>query len=122
MIYDISYKTLIGRKPLQIRFGKIGGFIKIYDETKYLVLLDSEKYGTIYDRIRYFSRLKSSISYFFSYYFSKIKVDFYDSLLIEQRLTLHDVLIHITSVLNKDKSHYYYKIFLEKVSYQLAKK
>ena len=28
----------------------------------------------------------------------------------------------IKSVLNKDKNHYYYKILLEKLSYQLAKK
>ena len=38
-----------------------------------------------------------------------------------KRLTLH-VLIHIKSVLNKDKNHYYYKVFLEKCSHQLAKK
>ena len=29
LIYDISYKTLIGLKPLRIRFGKIDGFIRI---------------------------------------------------------------------------------------------
>ena len=31
LIYDISYKTLIGSKPLHIRFNKINGFIRIYD-------------------------------------------------------------------------------------------
>ena len=45
-----------------------------------------------------------------------------DSLAIEKRLTLHDVIIHIKSDLNKDKNHYYYKIFLEKSSSQSAKK
>ena len=35
---------------------------------------------------------------------------------------MHNVIIHIKSALNKDKNHYYYKIFLEKCSYQLAKK
>ena len=54
--------------------------------------------------------------------FAKIKVDSYDSLPTEKILTLHNVIIHIKSVLNKDKNHYYYKIFLEKCSYQLAKK
>ena len=29
LIYDISYKTLIGLKPLRIRFDKIDGFIRI---------------------------------------------------------------------------------------------
>ena len=99
LIYDISYKTLIGPKPLRIRLSKIDGFIRIYDETRYLTL-----------------------QYIFSHYFAKIKVDSYDSLPIEKRLTLHNVLILIKSVLSKDKNHYNYKIFLEKCSYRLAKK
>ena len=37
-------------------------------------------------------------------------------------LTLHNVIIHIKSLLIKDKNYCYYKIFLEKYSYQLAKK
>ena len=53
LIYYISYKTLIGSKPLRIRLDRIGRFIRIYDETKYLVLLGPEKYDAIYNRIRY---------------------------------------------------------------------
>ena len=37
-------------------------------------------------------------------------------------MTLHNAIILIKSVLNKDKNHYYYKIFLEKCLYQSAKK
>ena len=59
---------------------------------------------------------------FFSHYYVKIKVDSYDSLPIEKTLTLLHVIILIESILNKDKNHYYYNIFLEKCSYQLAKK
>ena len=33
LIYDISYKTLIGSKPLRIRFNKIDGIIRIFDGT-----------------------------------------------------------------------------------------
>ena len=62
LIYDISYKTLIGSKPLRIRFDKIDGFIRIYDGTRYLTLFGSEKYGTIYNRIRYLISLKSSMT------------------------------------------------------------
>ena len=62
------------------------------------------------------------VAIYFSHYFAKIKVDSYDSSPIEKRLTFHNVIIHIKSVLNKDKNHYYYKIFLEKCSYKLAKK
>ena len=60
---------------------------------------------------------KSGITHIFSDYFAKIKVFSYDSLRIEKTLTFHNVIIHIKSVLNKDKNHYYYKIFLEKCSY-----
>ena len=34
LIYDISYRTLIGAKPLRIRLDKIDRFIKVYDGTR----------------------------------------------------------------------------------------
>ena len=43
LIYNASNKTLIGAKPLRIKFDKINGFIWIYNGTRYLVLLDPEK-------------------------------------------------------------------------------
>ena len=122
MIYDISYKTLTDPKSLRIRFDKIDEFIRIYDETRYLTLFGSENYDAIYNRFRYLISLNSSITNIFSPYFAKIKVGSYDSLPIEKRLTLHNVIILIKSVLNKNKNHYYYKIFLEKCLYQLGKK
>ena len=45
MTYDI--KTLIGSKPLEIKFDKIDGFIRIYDVNRYLTLLGSEKHDPI---------------------------------------------------------------------------
>ena len=78
MIYDISYKTLIGSKPLDIRFNKIDRLIGIYDGTRYLTLFCSEKYDAIYDRIRCLISLRSGITYIFSYYFAKIKGESYD--------------------------------------------
>ena len=123
IIYDISHKTLIRSKPLRIRLDKIDGLIRIYDETRYLTLFDTKNYDAIYDRIRYLiSKPKKQYHIYFSHYFAKIKVDSYDSLPIEKTLTLHNVIMLIKSVLNKDKNHYYYKIFLEKCTYQLAKK
>ena len=115
MIYDISCKTLIGSKSLQIKFDKIVGFIRIYDGTRYLTLFGSENYDAIYNRIRYLISLKSSITYIFSHYFAKIEIDSYDSLPTEKRLTLHNVIILIKSVLNKDKNHYYSEIFFRKM-------
>ena len=43
LTYDILHKTLIGPKPLHIRFEKIDLFIRIYDRTRYLKLFNSEK-------------------------------------------------------------------------------
>ena len=40
---------------------------------------------------------------------------------VEKTVALHNVIIHIKSVLNKGNNHYYDKIFSEKCSYQLAK-
>ena len=93
MIYDISNKTLIDPKPLRIRFDKIEGFIRIYDGTRYLTLLSSEKADAIY-----FISLKSSITYIFSHHFAKVKVNSYDFLPIEKILTLHNVIILINLV------------------------
>ena len=121
LIYDISYKTLIGPKPLAIKFDKIDGLNRVYDRIRYLTLFGSVNYCVIYNRIRHLISLKSSITYILSRYFVKIKFDSYDPLLIEKRLTLHNVIILIKPVLNNDKNHYCYKIFLEKCSYQLPK-
>ena len=123
LIYNISYKTLIGPKSLRIRFDKIDGFLRIYDGTRYLILFGSEKYDAIYNRFRYLISLKSIITYvFFSHYYAKIKVDSYDSLPIEKILTLRNVIILIKSVLNKDKNHYYFNMFLKNCLYKLVKK
>ena len=41
LIYNISYKTSTGPKPLRISFNKIDGFVRVLDvKTKYLVLFD----------------------------------------------------------------------------------
>ena len=47
LVYDNSPKTLIDCKPLRIRFDKIDGFIRVYNRTRYLVLLGSGKYDSI---------------------------------------------------------------------------
>ena len=70
LIYDISYETLIGAKLLRIRFNKIDGFVRVYDGTRYFTLFGSEKYDTIYNRIRYLIEVKSDIIYVFFFFFS----------------------------------------------------
>ena len=93
---------------MHIRFDKTDGFIRIYDGITYLVLFGPENYDAIYNRIRYFISLKSSITYVFSHNYAQIKVYSYESLPIEKILTLHIVAILIKSVLNKDQNYYYY--------------
>ena len=129
MIYDISFKTLIAAKPLRISFDKTDGFIEIYDGTRYLVLLSPEKQKAICNRITNLISPKSNITYIFSIILRKSKLILMILCLwkniifsYEKILSFHNVIILIKSVLNKDQNHYYYKIFLEKGSYQLAKK
>ena len=79
-------------------------------------------YGAIYKRIRCLISQKSGITYGFSHNYARIKIDSFDSLAIEKTSTLHDFIILIKSFYNKNKNHYYYSIFLEICSYQLAEK
>ena len=80
LLYKISYKTLIGAKPLRIRLDQVNTFIRIHDGTRYLVLFGPEKYDAIYNRIRYVISQKSGITYVFSPNYTKIKIDLYDFL------------------------------------------
>ena len=71
--------------------------------------------------IRYLISLKSGITYIFSHYHTKIEVYSYNSLVIKKTLTLHNVIILIKSVLNKDQN-LYDMIFSKKCLYRLARK
>ena len=53
---------MAGGESLLIVFDKVGWPIMNYDGTKYLVLLGSEKYNSIYDKTRYLIQLKSSFT------------------------------------------------------------
>ena len=68
LAYDISYITLIGAKPVRIRFNKVNEFVRFYDWSRYLVLFGDEKYDFIYNRIKLFIRVKvGPISYLIFY-------------------------------------------------------
>ena len=121
LLYNISYKTLIGNKLLLIRFDKKDKFFRVYDGTRYLLLFGAEKFDFIYDRIRYLIRIKNSNDYVISHNYAKVKVDSYDSLPLKKTLTLHNVIIVFKLVFIKNQNHCYYNIFLKKCSYQLPK-
>ena len=61
LIYDTSYNIFMGTKPLHISYDEIDGFIR------YLVLIASERYDKIYDRVRYVITKKWSITDFISH-------------------------------------------------------
>ena len=109
------YNSLIDSKPLHIRLDKMDRFIRVYDGTRYLVLLGNKKYHSIYYKIWHLMSVKSGISYIIFHNYAIIKVDSYNSL-------PPNVVILVKSVWNKDKSNYYYNMFLEKASYELTKK
>ena len=102
MVDDISCKTLIVTKLLCIRFDKTDGFNRVYDSTRYLVLFGDEKYYLIYNRIRYLKEVKTGVTYVISPYYAKIKIDLYDYLPLEIKLTFHNVAL-LTKFLVKIK-------------------
>ena len=68
------HRKFDGTKPLRIKFDKVDGCIKDYNETKY-ILFGLEKYDAICDSIRYLIGLKNDITYVFSHNYAKIKID-----------------------------------------------
>ena len=87
LVHDISYKTLIGAKPFDIRFDKRNEFIRVYNGARYLVLFGLEKYDPNFYRIRYIIGVKSGITYVISHYYGKLKVDdSYNSLPLEKKV------------------------------------
>ena len=75
LIYDISYKTSTGTKPLRIRFDKIDGFIKIHCRIRYLVLLDCSWCEEICDRIKYLISWKIGITDSINHNFARIRIE-----------------------------------------------
>ena len=89
------HTTLIGAKPLRIRFDKVDGFIKDYNGTRYIVLFGLEECDVIYNGIRYLVRQKSGIKNVFDYNYAKIKADSYNSLPLEKTLNFHNLIVLI---------------------------
>ena len=80
-VYNISYKTLTGPKPLRIRFDKIDGFIISLDgKIKLLILFDYGLLDKICDKIKYLITKKGGITNGINYNFGRIRMDSYNSL------------------------------------------
>ena len=96
-------------------FAYVDGFIKDCDGTKYLVLYGHKIYDAIFDRVRYLTTLKSEIIYVDSHKCVKLKIDSDDD------DDIHNIVILIQSVFNKNNSQYFFERFLIKCLCQLAK-
>ena len=94
LIYNISYKTYTGSKPLGIWLDNIDGFIKIYDGTRYLVLFVLKDMMKIMIGLIYIISEKSDTSYIISQVLQN-KKDSYNTLPLEKSMTYHDVVILI---------------------------
>ena len=92
--------------------------MKIHNKIRYLVLLDYNSCDEICDKIKYLVSEKSGIAGSINHNFARIRIHSYDSLPIEKMLTFHHVITVIKSVFNRNKSEYYYNIFLEKGLYK----
>ena len=103
-------------KPFSVWFHKIHGLIKIYYVTRYLVILGPSWFDEISNSIKYLINAKKGITDSISYNLAIIRLDSCNSLPIEKILTFHNVIILIKSAVNKNKSEYYYSMFLEKGS------
>ena len=60
---------------------------------------------------------KCDTKYNINHNYGRNRIDSYNYLLLEKILTFHNVIILITLAFNKNKNHYYFKIFSEKSSY-----
>ena len=83
-VFNISYKSPTGPKPLRIRFDKIVGFIISLDgKIKHLVSFDYGFLDKICERIEYLISKKSGVTNSIYYNFGKIRTDLYNSLPIK---------------------------------------
>ena len=105
-------------KSLRIRFDKVNGLIKIDNGIRYLALSDSyiEVYYGInsrifnanFDRINYLLSKKGVITDSINHISARARIESHNPLPIEKALTFYDVMILIKSVVNENKSNYYY--------------
>lgn len=99
----------IGFKVFTCYFDKVDRYIRKYDRNKYLVLFHSdEKYERIVDRIKYIM-LQNKISDVYSYKYLKMKINS-DALSLEKTVNMHNLVLLVNSVLNKNHNHYCFQV------------
>ena len=86
-VYNISYKTPTGPKPLLIRFDKIDRFVMSLDgKIRHLILFDYGLLYKIFYKIRYLISKKCGITNSINHNFGKIRIGLYNSLPIKKNI------------------------------------
>ena len=88
------------------------GYIRDYGGTKYFSFIWIQKYDAIFDNINILQDQKGVLNMLIFIIIAKIDSD--DDLPLEKTLTMHNDVMVIKSVFNKNHNQYYYKMFLEK--------
>ena len=102
----------MGAKPLCIRFDKVDGFIKIYDETRYLLSFGPKNMIQFMIELDILQVKKVVLHIVLIIILQESEL--IQVIPIEKTLTFHNVIVLIKSVFNKNENNYYYNIFLEK--------
>ena len=93
--------------------------LKKYDRTNNLAFfLSDEKQERMLETIRYLIILKTIFQMFILINIWKLKL--IQTMKLEKTLNMHNVLILIKSISNKNYNHYYHQVFLEKCSDKLT--
>ena len=77
-------------------------------------MFHSEKIWCFYNRIKYLKSLQSGIPFVFTQCHAKFIIDSDDSLPLEKKLGLDNILILVKTDFTKDENRYCHKMFLEK--------
>ena len=85
---------------------KVDEFFRNYNGTKYLIYFGSEKYMSIFNRIKYLIILTGDISIVVFYNFAKIKIETDDDLSSERIMNVYNVVILVKTVFSKNCNHY----------------
>ena len=83
-----------------------------------MVLFDYEWFDKICDRIKYLISEKGGITDIINHNFRRIRIDSYNSLSIEKKLTFLKVIVLIKSIVNENTNEYHYNALFKKGLYK----
>ena len=93
---------------MRINFDKIDGFFRVLDgEIKNLAFFDHRLFDEICDRMAYLMSEKSGVTDSINFSFRKTRIYWCSFLSIEKSFKFRNFILHIKSVVSKNKNEYY---------------